>query len=207
MTYAQLRSDIADWLDREDLSSQIVTFIRMAEAEFNREILVPEREQISSSLTDGATLALPNDFYAMRSLYLDWDYKVPLQQMGITQMRATYASDDEGLPRHFAMQANELVFGPTPDDEYSIILNYYQSIPALSDDNETNWLLDAHPDVYMAAAQWQANIFLRDWTAAAYFKAETDRLIDRIKQSGILKATGTPLAAVGPVLNIWGVQA
>ena len=37
-TYAELQSSIADFLDRDDLTSVIPTFISLAEADMNRQI-------------------------------------------------------------------------------------------------------------------------------------------------------------------------
>ena len=41
-------------------------------------------------------------------------------------------------------------------------LLYYQKIPALSASNTTNWLLTAHPDVYLYGALMQSAPYLDD---------------------------------------------
>ena len=38
--YASLQAAVADYLNREDLTTQIQTFIQLAEAKFNRELRV-----------------------------------------------------------------------------------------------------------------------------------------------------------------------
>ena len=52
------------------------------------------------------------------------------------------------------------VFAPIPDDTYSIELSYCQRIPALSDTNPTNWLLNLYPDAYLYAALCEAQPYM-----------------------------------------------
>ena len=82
-TYTELKAAIADYLDRSDLTSQIVDFITLAEAEFNRTLFVAQREEVSSASASSGTITLPSDFWAMRAIYIDSDPKVFLHQMSL----------------------------------------------------------------------------------------------------------------------------
>jgi len=42
--YASLQAEVAGWLARADLTSQIPTFIQLAEARFNRDVRVREMQ-------------------------------------------------------------------------------------------------------------------------------------------------------------------
>jgi hypothetical protein len=51
---------------------------------------------------------------------------------------------------------------PYPDGEYDAELLYYAKIPALSDSNTSNWLLEESPDLYLYAALIQSAPYLKE---------------------------------------------
>lgn len=154
--YANLQAAIADRVDRDDLTNQIIDAITLVEAQCNDTLFHPEREGVSTASTVAGTetLALPTDLYQLRKLTISSvTPKVILEQMTIGDLRDSYPDGLTGQPRYFAMQkGSEFVFGPVPDAVYTLTLNYYKTIPALSGANTTNWLLTAHPGVYLYGA-------------------------------------------------------
>lgn len=199
-TYTELKAAIADYLDRSDLTSQIVDFITLAEAEFNRTLFVAQREEVSSASASSGTITLPSDFWAMRAIYIDSDPKVFLHQMSLGELRTSYSASATGKPQNFAIQSgNELVLGPSPDATYSLILNYYQKIPALSGSQATNWLLTDHPDVYLFGSLLQAQYLINDDQRSMLWRARLAQAIDQLNDSGIFMAyAATPLRIRSP---------
>ena len=199
-TFTELKAALADWLDRTDLTSQIVDFITLAEAEFNRTLLVPEREDAVTSSASSATITLPTDFYALRSIYIDSDPKVFLQQMSFAELRTTYSASATGKPQNFALQSgNELVLAPSPDATYSLILNYYKTIPALSGSVATNWLLTSHPDIYLFGSLAQAGDFLADDPRIPLWRGKLSQASAELMRQGHFKAYGgAPLRIRAP---------
>jgi hypothetical protein len=65
-----------------------------------------------------------------------------------------------GKPKFYAHVGETFELYPTPDQTYNIELVYYQSIPALSDSNTSNWLLTIAPDAYLYGALMQAAPYL-----------------------------------------------
>ena len=53
MSWTELKARIADWLNRDDLAAQIPAFIALAEARFNRVLIVPEREAVATLEASG----------------------------------------------------------------------------------------------------------------------------------------------------------
>jgi hypothetical protein len=209
MAYAQLKTDIANWLDREDddIEQTIVRSIAFAEAEFRREL--SKQEAVSTNTTDGARLALPNDFGEMRALTVTTNgYAVPLEFMGLPAFQDDLVGAEPDFPRFYAVHGKELLFAPVPDQDYDLTLNYRRGFTALSDANPTNWLLDDHPDLYLNGGLWLASVHFKHWEAAAYYKAETGCIMGGIERDLVRKAMGgAPIAPRGPVRNIPGVLA
>lgn len=198
-TYTELQAAVADWLDRTDLTSQIPDFITLAEAEFNRTLFVPQREEVSSSSASSGTVALPADFWSMRSVYIDSDPKVFLQQMNMGELRTQFSASTTGKPQNFALQSgDEMVLAPSPDDTYTLILNYWQTIPPLAS-NSSNWLLDSHPDIYLYGALLQAAIFLVDDDRILRWRGSLGQAIGQLQDAGNKRAWGsTPVRIRSP---------
>jgi len=67
MNYGELKSHIADWLMRGDLTSVIPTFVRLTEGELNRDLRVRQMLVRATSTVEpfasGSTfISLPTDF-------------------------------------------------------------------------------------------------------------------------------------------------
>jgi len=199
-TYTELKAALADWLDRTDLTSQIVDFITLAEAEFNRTLFVPQREEVSSASATAGTITLPTDFWSMRSLYIDSDPKTYLEQMNMGELRNRYSANATGRPQNFALQSgNELVLAPSPDTTYTLVLNYWQTIPALSGSVASNWLLASHPDIYLYGSLLQAAVFLVDDERVPLWRGAMGSAIDQLQDAGNKRGWGsTPVRIRSP---------
>ena len=61
-TYAELQSAVGDFLNRQDLTTVIPTFIALAEADLNRSIRHRSMLTRSTATIDSQFTALPTDF-------------------------------------------------------------------------------------------------------------------------------------------------
>ncbi len=71
-TFSNLKSVIADYLARDDLTTQIPDFIRLAESRMDKELRVREliKRATTSTTTGDDTVNLPTDFLGViRHLY------------------------------------------------------------------------------------------------------------------------------------------
>lgn len=202
-TWAELKTAIANWLNRDDLTAEIPEFIAYAERRLNRVLIVPDREATATITADAETEALPADFWEARSLYLDQPPRAALDHMPLSELRTYYAAGDTGRPRHFAIQSGTtLVLGPIPSGSFSLKLNYYQTIPALGASQATNWLLTKHPDLYVAETLHRAFTFLRDAEGMAIHRAVADSVINELTKAGERAQNGaSPMRARSGVFN------
>jgi hypothetical protein len=191
-TWAELKTNLADWLDRSDLTVQIAEFIGYAERRFNRVLRVPEMEEAVTSSTSAAVITLPSDFLAIKSLYIDGDSQLTLlRQLSLDSLRSLYSAEDTGTPEYFAMESGaELVFAPAPDESVTYMMNYYQKIPQLGASQASNWVLAAHPDLYVAASLVEAMVFLRDTEGLSLWEQRTQAKLDELEKLGRRKALG-----------------
>lgn len=177
-----LKTAIADWLDRDDLEDKIPTFIQMAEAQFDRELRVPQMERtVTGSITNEDT-ALPSDYLAMRSVYVEGSPDRPLRALSPSSVRQE--SDGElGIPEAYILVSGGIRFVPPPSEGMLITMDYFARNEPLSVVAPSNWLLQGHPDVYLYGALFHAEAYLDNSTRAAQWKGLLDLAVGKINAS------------------------
>lgn len=177
-TYAELQTVIADFLDRDDQTEQIKTFIDLAEAEINRRVRHWRLENRATAEVDGRYSALPADFVEPIRLHLETDQR-PIELISSMEMQSMReASNTAGKPAFYALTQGEIELYPTPDAAYDLEMYYYAKLPALSTSQTANVILDNFPDAYLYGALIHSAPFLgedaRMQTWAALFQSAID---------------------------------
>jgi len=163
-TFSGLKTTIADYLNRDDLTSIIPSFITLAEAKFNRKLRVRQMVKRATATLDTQYFAFPSDFLQAKELQLNTNPITYLQY--VTMNQGDYASQNlyisVGKPQYYTIIGTQIEVIPTPDTSYTGELTYYGKIPALSDSNTSNWLLAYAPDLYLYGALLEATPYLKD---------------------------------------------
>lgn len=163
-TYAELQTAIADFLNRDDLTSVVPTFIALAEADISRRLRHWQMEARDTLSFSGQFTSIPADWVETIRLYATGDGTFPIEMISRAEMleRRSQARDVAGKPTFYTMSAGQFEVFPTPSDTYSADLLYYSKIPALSVSNTSNWLLSEAPDVYLYGALIHSAPYLQD---------------------------------------------
>ena len=165
-TYSQLKSSIANFLNRSDLTTEIQDdFIKLTEADFNAKLRIRQMEQQDDITIDAEQVTVPTGFLAVRSLYiLQSSVKYPLEYITPHNMFEIRGGSRSGRPRAYTLESDNEVekfrFGPSPDTSYTGKLSYYKAISALSDTNTSNYILAKHPAIYLYGSLYHAANFL-----------------------------------------------
>lgn len=183
-TYAELKASIADWLVRDDLTTVVDDFVDMAEADMNRHLKHWRMEGRVTLSVSGQYTDLPTDFVAFRKVTLSDTVprRMELMSRATMQEEREAASDTTGAPEYYALTDGDLEVFPSPDDTYSVDLAYVEKVPALSDSNTTNWVLDNHPDLYLAGSMIYASAYEKDDQAEAKWQARFNGLLESINR-------------------------
>ena len=194
-TYAELQTALTNWLDRSDLSARIPEFIALFEAKANRRLRV--RQQLVST-----TLAPSDGVASLPSDYLEWKRVTwagsPLRELEYvepTYFIASFPDSPSDTPRYFTIEGSSLKVIPISDTNITFV--YYEKIDALSDAATTNWLLTAHPDLYLFGSMAEAMSFGEDIAMALPWAqrseaiyAELDRLSEASRGQAQIRAYG-----------------
>lgn len=183
-TFAELQTAVSNWSDGVIPTAIIPDLIALAEARFNRTLFLPQSETTATA-TAAQALSFPTDFRQLRAIYLDTFPRAQLEQVSPSTLRASYDTEQTGIPRVFAIQDDQIFLGPSPDDtSVNVEIVYYAKIPALSVSNTTNWLLTDAPDVYLYATLLQGKAYVRDDDAIALWKAALDEALSELIAAG-----------------------
>lgn len=160
-TYAELKTAMADFLNRDDLTAVIPTFISLAEAQIARDVRHWKQEKRVTTSVDERYENLPNDWLEIKLVALTTGKMLQTVSMSeMAEMRA--ASGTAATPRYVRLTADQIEFYPTPNAATDISMLYYARIPALSDTETTNWLLTDAPDVLLYGALMHSAPYLTD---------------------------------------------
>ena len=162
-TYSELKTSIADFLNRDDLTSVIPDFISLAEAQMQREIRHYKMEKRSTAEIDSRFSELPPDFLQAIRFHLE-EQSTRLELISLDDMLELRqdSNNTTGKPTSYALSGGAIEVYPTPDTTYNGELMYYATIAKLSDANTSNWILASHPDAYLYGALTQSAPYLKD---------------------------------------------
>lgn len=181
-TYDELKTSIADFLDRSDLSGAAATFISLAEADINRRVRHWRMEKRSTAELNTQYSALPPNFLEIIRFYVTSGDTKPLELISQAELldRKYKASNTSGSPSYYAFTAGEIEIYPVPDGAYDVELYHYETVPALSDSNTSNWLLDHYADAYLYGALVHSAPYLKDDARIQVWAALYQSAIDAI---------------------------
>ena len=183
MTYSELKTNIANYLNRSDLTDQMDMFIDNVEGEVNRRVRRKEMIKRATATADAQYLSLPNDWLEAINVEITSNNYSPILQQSIESLDIYRKSinNKTGQPVYFAFVDDTMELAPTPDASYTLQLTYYGKIDALSDSNTSNFLSNNHPDVYLYGALKHASIYLMEDERVAMFSQLFEKALEELK--------------------------
>ena len=161
-TYTELKTAVANWLDRDDLTDRIPEFIALAEARMNRVLRLRMMEAKYTASTVGAqrNYALPTGYLQMRNFQLNTSPITTLSYVSPEIFDRLWGGSTGGTPQFYTILANEIQLGPIPASVQTMEMLFYKKITALSGTNPTEQMLTDNPDIYLYGALLEAEPFI-----------------------------------------------
>lgn len=197
--YTGLKASIADWLNRSDLDNEIPNFIRLAEARFA--IKFKSFSVLSTGSPTNSILTNYPDVYLYGTLveaanYLQDNVNLPIWKQELENRLALVRVTDTttAFDTYTGLQSAIIDWIARPDlssnapDFIKVaevkLQRRFKGVTTLGGAVTTNWLLTAHPDVYLYASLVEAAGYINDearataWSAAYEASASSVRLPD-----------------------------
>jgi hypothetical protein len=183
--YSALKTTVANYLGRTDLTSQIPDFITLAETRLARELRTRQMlKSATSPMTSGdAKIALPTDFLEVRDLYIQGNPRMPVTYLSPSAFTRDARADESGKPFYYTVLASEFVFAPVPDGTRTLEILYYAKPAVLSDSNASNVFLANYPDALLYGALAEAEPYLINDARLQTWISLYDRAINNINES------------------------
>ena len=169
--YGELKTAVAAWLNKSNLTAVIPDFIALAEVDMRRDLRLATMETLATGTLSGETLAHPDRFLEARRMVVGdevYAYRTPEEYQNLI---------NSGQDIFTSIGTDLYILGGTAGDDYSLI--YKAGLAALTGDGNTNWILTNAPDIYLAGACRHGAAYLKekdaelDW--AARYSAGVDR--------------------------------
>lgn len=159
--YDELKTAMADWSHRTDLTAKMGDFITLAESRINRTLNFNQQElETSLTATIGSRfIALPSGFIAPIDLWLT--YYLPRERLRFLPPEQMPIQVSAGEPDFWTIDGSNIALDSEADKLFTFDFRY-TSLLTLSDVSPTNWLLTNHPDVYLQAGLMELAAFIRD---------------------------------------------
>ena len=197
-TYDELKTAVANWLDRDDLTDRIPEFIALAEARMNRALRVSMMVNVDETTLGGATAlvsgtrdySLPSGYLQMIDFHLRTSPIVTLSYITPENMNRMWAGSQSGKPQSYTVFSDnasgtpvkKVRLGPAPDSNYDYSVMFYKKIDALSASNTTEPMLTDNPDVYLYGALLEAEPFLMNDQRIQLWATALTEAVNQIQQ-------------------------
>ena len=160
-SYDNLKTNIADYLARNDLNDKIPMFVALAEKRLNRDLRLRQTLQQSTyTLDSGFQVPTPSDFLEMKDIHIDANPIVNLNFKTVSQFYRLANVSGSGNPINYTLVSNNFVLAPRPTGSSVINMTYYKIPKVLSDTNASNEYLDVCPDLLLYASLVESAPFL-----------------------------------------------
>lgn len=168
MTYATLKADVASWLVDTTSTDKIPSFVLLAESAIRRDVRVPAMDATLNGSLAAGVIALPDDFIEVKRLVID-GYVHEFKPVDVFQQMETDGYTTSGSSgRYYTRIGTGLRVLGGGSAAYSLL--YVAKFSTLALDEDSNWLLENAPDVYLFKTLHYGAAWLRDKPAAESYE-------------------------------------
>ena len=196
-TFTNLKSTIATYLNRDDLTANIPDFISLTEKRLNRELRVREMVNTDTSITTVSgtqDYTLPTGFIEAITVVFQSDPFVTLPFISNHDFYRKYnTSVTTGIPSFFTIVGNKIKLGVAPDQAATLQIDFYKEVTTLSDSVATNDILTKFPELYLYGALAESSPFLMQDERLNTWASLYKEAVNKANESAMNGSSSTPL--------------
>lgn len=166
-SYTSFGASLCQWLLDDNTATMtsvgvsiVGDLITVAENRIFREARTMDMEVAMSTSIGSGVVAVPTGYVAMKHAYIN---ATPIQRLERRTAEWIYNAypnrSSEGVPKFFARDATNFIFGPYPDSAYTFSCVYYKHLTAISGAG-LNALFTANPDLYLLACLAEGELII-----------------------------------------------
>lgn len=193
----QLKTALASWSERSDLSAQLEDFVSYAHQEIARTLRASVNTSSATVSVTGEVVAAPTRFRALKRVYLNTS---PRREVLVTSadnraaLTARYSA--RAYPTHVSVEGGNLAFGPEPTAVVDAMVLYYAEPAPLTTAVSTNDVLTRYPFMYLYGALAELFRYIEDADQADRYENRFRGLITDTNNSEGTDTVSGPLQGV-----------
>jgi hypothetical protein len=194
MTYDSLVDDISTYLERTDEATliKIPQFIMLTEQIIASELkFLGNLVVVESTMVQGENIiAKPARWRKTVSMNVTVDQsRFPVLLRKYEYLREYWPNPtEEDVPKFFCdYDYDHWLIAPTPAQDYSFEVLYYQRVQPLDTSNQTNWFTQYAPQAMLYGSLLQAMPFLRNDERMPMWQSNYDHIIEVLKTEDVIR--------------------
>ena len=191
-TYAELKTEIADFLERSDLTTVIDTFIDLTESEMQRELQMLSLETTADVATTAGVATMPTGFITARSV--TWVSSNPtriLKYVTPDELERLNASNPSYV-NWYTIIGSSIKVGD--DQDGTLRVTYEAGFTPLSGTNDSNIILANHPAAYLYGSLTHGAVYCKDFEGAIAYRKLFDNELSQINRDNRNRRFSGPAA-------------
>lgn len=190
MQFSEIKTSLASWLDRSDISASVLAeIINMTVKEIEREWNYRGMQAAATGTLSTDNIAFPTRYKDLKSLFITTqDGERLLVKREWSYINSVYPQTSLlKTPELCASKHDEskIYVRPYPDTSYSYTLTSYSYSADLSADADTNWLLTNHWDAVLFGGLKNATPYIKDTQMVSIYLAKFNQIISQIREAEI----------------------
>lgn len=203
MTYTNLVSDIASYLERTDTATldKIPTFIGLTEQKIATALKILGVLTVqTSALTQGVNVIdKPARWHKTVSINITVAGRRGPVLLRTVEYIRNYWPDpaEEDVPKYYAdYDYTHWLIAPTPDAGYDFEIIYYERIQPLDSSNQTNWFTTYAPQALLYGSLVEASMFLKNYDKAKAYEEQYNGIMQTLITENKLRIADRQAIAV-----------
>ena len=188
-TYAELKTALANWSKRSDLTTQLGDFIALAESDMQVRLKLVDFEDVSTVAVTNGVGSVPTGFNGARSAYWDGNLDAPVRYLPPSQFDAN--RNASGVPQFFTVVGSDLL--TSPSNTGNLVVTHKTRFTPLSDVATSNVILSNYPEAYLHGSLAQLFVYVFDTQMAQLHGGLFDNAISRIVKDNADRKYAGPL--------------
>jgi len=195
MNYQQIVDTAVGYSDKQDagVNSMLSSFLLVVEQRLGDALKVREmakRAQLWMSDDSQQYVGLPYDFDGLRDIQLN---SVSLEYVSPVRMNLLLDNQTSNSGAHvYTIIADQLQIYPATNETLEIV--YYARIPPLTTLEDTNWVSQTKPNLYIFGLLVEIFSYVQDATAGQLWEQRFQQELDAVSNNDdVTRRSGTPM--------------
>ncbi|ARB31566.1 hypothetical protein B5P22_31155 [Pseudomonas tolaasii] len=164
----------AMWSDRQDITAELMeSFVGNVTGKLNRILRLPEQEEAGTILAYGGGIEIPRNFIGLRMIQgAHATLGSEVLQYVPQDVLQSYVNSNRLFPgtTYFSRIGRFWRMYPVAPDGAPYLVNYYATLPELTQTVPTTWLLEKYPQLYLYGLIEQIYMYTMDQERTLYWR-------------------------------------